>query len=347
MDYIYLDELYPNQNVLNGFENLNYNKNIFYGSESLKDTITRMYQTIVKFIQKIWNWIKEQFRKLKSILNFNKRKIEETEEKIKENEEILKNENTNTTTSEYISVEGTKKIHSLINSILKILSSPTPQINVSTYKYIVNTFNNMCKNIDKIIKLSIDQELNNDSTPLYTALLNKHIIGKVESIEQIEDYLNYPQKHYSIPKELVIYSLMNKTKKYNYSENKVKQVLELLPSIKNFKDDQILKNSDCTELLKFCILIVKNLNFESTFDNLEEFSLDFELSNEDVQDLIQNENIDNTVINNVVNKINYLISNYQFIIVFYRALSDYVHILCSHISSIVLIMNQELKNNKN
>ena len=128
MDYIYLDELYPNQNAINGFENLNYNENIFYGSESLKDTITRMYQAIVKFIQKIWNWIKEQFRKLKSILNFNKKKIEETEEKIKEDKEILKN-NKEFTESDLQDIA----FNGIIGRILGYLESKVYPITINEY----------------------------------------------------------------------------------------------------------------------------------------------------------------------------------------------------------------------
>ena len=360
MDYIYLDELYPNQNVINGFENLNYNKNIFYGSESLKDTISRMYQAIVKFIQKIWNWIKEQFRKLKSLVNFNKKIIKDTETKIKENEEILKDNeskintlNTDNNVSKNISKEGTKKINGLADQIVYNLCAPFPDINISDYSDLIINYEEISKNIGKIVNLSIEQELNGDDTPLYTTLLEQNIISKIKLKENIENYLN--NKRGKIPSSILLYTLTNTVEKYNFKDNIDRMhnsrnaIFTFLPSIKKFISEEIEKNSDCTELLEVCILFEDNLNNSLINDYLDRynFNYSFQIKNEDIQNLIQHENIDNSIINNTIQKINELIRKYQNIIIEYTAISEYVHSLIKYVNIIVLTINQELKNNKN
>lgn len=261
MNYIYLKELYPNQNLINGFENLNCNKNIFYGSESLKDTISRIYQAIMKFIHKIWNWIKEQFRKLKSILNLNKKKIEETEVKIKENKEILKNENnSNTQNSSTTDTQNPSTndvaLSGLINRIIGHLENKVYPITIDEFFRISTTYSDLfSKKLDDVIESCLRKNITNDNSSLFTYLVIDHVIRFNHYTDEAKEILNGSIKN--VPKIPLIYVLSKDIEEASFDSKKyIKEKFNIENKDHYDNLEELLVSLD--KLLKF----IKNINNE-------------------------------------------------------------------------------------
>ena len=299
MDYIYLDELYPNQNVINGFENLNYNKNIFYGSESLKDTITRMYQAIVKFIQRIWNWIKEQFRKLKSILNFNKKKIEETEEKIKEDKEILKN-NKEFTESDLQDIA----FNGIIGRILGYLESKVYPITINEYFKISSLYSKLFSNkLDDVISACIEKNIANNNESLYSYLSNKHIITFTNFSDKAKEILNGSIEN--IQKIPLIYVLLKDTEQTSFNPTEyIKEKFNI--EDKNHYDNVEEMLTSLDKLLKFIKNINSEIDGEINNQNASNQSIQ-KIKLEDVNRIFEKNNVinnDTSFVQKIVTEIN-------------------------------------------
>lgn len=274
MDYIYLKELYPNQNLINGFENLNYNKNIFYGSESLKDTISRIYQAIVKFIQNIWNWIKEQFRKLKSLLDFKQRKMNTIKK-------VVNNISINDISEEdaKILTDKLRECFFLINNTAKYEAYPIPPNDFVNLVYLFASVNN---NLELILRTCIHRQfdkLNNKSIEaLYSDLRDKKYILNTQFPTEIALTLTNPNHEpIKIP---ILYSLLNdpefaRSKKYGSQryEEDFENTFPLLS--KTFEDLKLLTKSstNSTDINNSPAVsfIKKNNFFTSVFNEVFDF----------------------------------------------------------------------------